>query len=232
MMPSHCRRMVTVVGLAAVLALGSVAACFCADAPVAPSDAQVSAQVRRILHIADRPAGLHLGGTGILWMTGAANRWGAADVAAILRWVGEGHVCWVDLGLAQSFGFNDSVAAAMQAALPAEGASGHPLLQGVKSIECADTFRYMIEFPKAGTPVLVAQNGPQHVVVGVWPVGKGVVIFRPQPNPGSVSWTEVVERRWIEPYRADGARFLANLNLYSLDVLRAAGFPLPAVPAD
>jgi hypothetical protein len=90
----------------------------------------------------------------------------------------------------------------------------------------------MIEFPQAGIPILVAQNTPQHVIVGVWPVGKGVVIFRPQDRPASVDWTHVVERRWIEPHRADGARFLTNLQRFSLDVLEKAGFPLPKVRAD
>lgn len=218
-------------GLIPVLVTAVASMCAAADTPAAPSDTQVGRQVQQILRIADRPQGLHLEGVGILWLTGTSNRWDVDNIATILRWVAEGHVCWVDLGLANSFGFNDSVGGAMQAAIPAEKATGHPLLEGVRSIECADTFRYMIEFPKAGTPILVAQNTPQHVVVGVWPVGKGVVIFRPQPNPGVVDWTVVAERRWIEPHRADGARFLSNLNRYSLDVLKKAGFPVPAVPA-
>jgi hypothetical protein len=140
-------------GLVPILSVG-LATFSAADDSALPSDAHVAAQVQGVLQIADRPQGLHLDGVGILWMTGTADRWDAASVATILRWVSEGHVCWVDLALARSFGFDDSVGGAMRIAVPAKKAAGHPLLEGVKRVECADTFRYMIEFPQAGIPIL------------------------------------------------------------------------------
>jgi hypothetical protein len=194
--------------------------------PAAPQDdpTQMTAQVLRILCIADKPVNVRLSGTGILWLTGDPERWSMSPIQAIKRWVGEGHVCWVDVALATRFGLTASWGASSGVAVVAEGAAAHPLAAGVRRVQCADTFRYMRGVPTGAQPILVADHRAEQVVLAAWPFGRGLFVFRPQAKPDEVTWESTIERRWIEPDVADGGRLLNNLNSVSLATLAKAGF--------
>jgi hypothetical protein len=190
---------------------------------------EVPPEVKAVLSRKAYARKVDLDGTGILWMTGSLGQWGTGDAEAIRKWVATGHVAWVDMHLAGLFGAIVKLGAGVEDAVVAPGAEGHPLVEGVKSVLCADAFEYVRDMPKGSQAILTLANCSVHAVVFIWPVGKGVIVFRPEQRGPSVDWTSYGQRRWIEPDMADGRQFLANLSTYSLQMLRDAGWVAPAV---
>ena len=187
----------------------------------------VAGQVAACLHVATCPRELRFGGVGVQWVMGDPDVWSPSCAEGIKRWVGRGHVCWMDVSLTSRFGITDSVGGGTDQATVAAEAKGHPLVAGVNSISCMDTFRYMRGLPMGALPVMVCWNRWDHVVVGVWPLGKGLIIFRPEARPAEITWLQRGERRWVEPDVADGARLLHNINVLTLETLKNAGFAVP-----
>lgn len=198
---------------------------------VSPEEAQArdlaARQVASCLRTASRPGQVRFVGTGVLWLTGPACRWSGSVLDDVKRWVGRGHVCWVNVSLATCFGVRSAEGGGMGEAVVPPAARELPLATHVKSVRCLDTFTYMRGLPQGAVPVLVMPNRDDHVVVAMWEVGKGLIIFRPEGRPDEVTWEQTGERRWIEPDAADGAQLLHNLNLVSLGVLKNNAFPLP-----
>jgi hypothetical protein len=189
---------------------------------------EVPPEVKAVLTRASKSSRVELDGKGILWMTGSLGGWGTGDAEAVRKWVSTGHVAWVDMHLAGLYGAVMKPGAGVEDAVVAPGAEDHPLVKGVKSVLCQDSFEYVRDMPKGAYAVLTLANCSVHAVVFVWPVGKGVIVFRPEQRGPSADWTTYGQRRWIEPDMADGRQFLANLSTYSLEILRNAGWVAPA----
>lgn len=213
----------------AVLAATGLAYC---QTPQATKDpVQIAAQVRAVLQVASKESKVKLDGVGILWLTGNEDTWTVGFVEQIRKWVAAGHVCWMDVELGSRFGANHAFGGTTDVAVVASGAENHALAAGVKKVQAADTFEEMQTVPDGAQPILVSAFRAERVVVAAWPVGKGLIVFRPRPRPDEISWANRGHRRWLEPDLTDGAAFLNNLNRVSLDTLNKAGFPLRTLPA-
>ena len=216
--------------LATYLLCGALAAAWSQPTPI-PNDPTagdaVAAQVAALTHVASRPSELKFGGVGVLWLTGIPDRWTVSSFEGVKRWVARGHVAWVDVALATRIGVADATAGGTDEAIVAPGAEAHPLNDGVKHVMCLDTFKYMRGLPTGAQAIQTLWNRANHVVVAIWPLGKGVIVFRPLARPDRITWMAKGERRWIEPDIADGGRFLYNLNTLTLATLENAG-SLPA----
>lgn len=202
------------------------------ETPRATKDpAQIAAQVRAALRVADQESKVKLDGVGILWLTDNEDTWTAGFMEQIKKWVAAGHVCWMDVELGSRFGANHVSGGTTDVAVVPAGAQNHPLAAGVRAVRAADTFEAMQTVPDGARPILVSAFRAEHVVAAAWPIGKGLIVFRPRPRPDEITWAIKCHRRWIEPDLLDGAAFLNNLNLVSLDTLSKAGFPLRTAPA-
>lgn len=196
---------------------------------VAPEDvapSQVGEQVRPVIHLIAKPEGMRGIGDGqIVWIMGDPETWTASAIDDVKKWVAKGNVCWFDVRVAQSIGVECSDGASMPTAVVAQGARDHDLAAGVSRVTAPDAFPYMRELPNGAKPILVVANKPEHVVLAVWAVGKGAILFRPPAKIEKVTWPMIGKRGWIETDQADGAKLLSNMELYSLEVIRRAAAP-------
>jgi len=191
---------------------------------LAPS--QVGEQVRPVIHLIGRPEGMRGIGDGqIVWIMGDPQTWTASAIDDVKKWVAKGNVCWFDVRLAQSIGIECSDGASMPTAVVAQSAKEHDLVAGVSRVTAPDAFPYMRELPSGAKPILVVANKPEHVVLAVWELGKGAILFRPPGKIEKVLWPMIGKRGWIETDQADGAKLLSNLELFSLEMIRKAAAP-------
>lgn len=149
----------------------------------------------------------------------------------LMRWVARGNALWVDVRLGEKLGLTACVGGGVDEAMVAPSAELHPLTAGVTQVQCMDAFAYLTDLPRDATPIMVAWNREEHVVLASWLLGRGLILFRPEARREVVDWRSSGERAWIEPDLADGRRLLHNMNAYTVSVLsRSRRWPVPEAP--